>query len=308
MNYAKNVTELIGNTPLVQLQESSNRSGATVLGKCEFMNPTHSVKDRIGTNMIKTALEEGLINDDTTVFEPTSGNTGIALASICAGLGIKLVLTMPSSMSIERRKLLKALGAELVLTEPEKGMKGAVDKANELAEQTDNSFVPQQFNNGANPDIHRKTTAKEILADTDGKIDILVAAIGTGGTITGTGEVLKEHNPDIQVIAVEPEASPVLSGGKPGPHRIQGIGAGFVPGVLNTVVYDEVVQVSNEDAIATSRKLASEEGLLVGISAGANAYIAEQIASRPENKGKVIVTILCDTGERYLSSGLYDDE
>ncbi len=308
MNYAKNVTELIGNTPLVQLQESSKRSGATVLGKCEFMNPTHSVKDRIGTNMIKTALEEGLINEGTTVFEPTSGNTGIALASICAGLGIKLVLTMPSSMSIERRKLLKALGAELVLTEPEKGMKGAVDKANELAEQTENSFVPQQFNNAANPDIHRKTTAKEILADTDGKIDILVAAIGTGGTITGTGEVLKAHNKDIQVIAVEPEASPVLSGGKPGPHRIQGIGAGFVPGVLNTGTYDEVVQVSNEDAIATSRKLASEEGLLVGISAGANVFIAEQIAARPENKGKVIVTILCDTGERYLSSGLYDDE
>lgn len=308
MNYAKNVTELIGNTPLVQLQESSKRTGATVLGKCEFMNPTHSVKDRIGTNMIKTALEEGLITDETTVFEPTSGNTGIALASVCAGLGIKLVLTMPSSMSIERRKLLKALGAELVLTEPEKGMKGAVDKANELAEQTPNSFVPQQFNNGANPEIHRKTTAQEILNDTDGKIDILVAAIGTGGTITGTGEVLKAHNPDIQVIAVEPEASPVLSGGKPGPHRIQGIGAGFVPGVLNTGTYDEVVQVSNEDAIATSRKLANEEGLLVGISAGANAHIAEQIAARPENKGKVIVTILCDTGERYLSSGLYDDE
>lgn len=308
MNYAKNVTELIGNTPLVQLQESSKRSGAIILGKCEFMNPTHSVKDRIGTNMIKTALAEGLIKEGTTVFEPTSGNTGIALASVCAGLGIKLVLTMPSSMSIERRKLLKALGAELVLTEPEKGMKGAVDKANELAAETENSFVPQQFNNAANPDIHRKTTAKEILADTDGKVDILVSAIGTGGSITGIGEVLKAHNPDIQVIAVEPEASPVLSGGKPGPHRIQGIGAGFIPGVLNTVVYDEVVQVSNEDAIATSRKLATEEGLLVGVSAGANSFIAEQIASRPENKGKVIVTILCDTGERYLSSGLYDDE
>lgn len=308
MNYAKNVTELIGNTPLVQLQESSNRSGTTILGKCEFMNPTHSVKDRIGTNMIKTALEEGLIKDDTTVFEPTSGNTGIALASICAGLGIKLVLTMPSSMSIERRKLLKALGADLVLTEPAKGMKGAVDKANELAEETPNSFVPQQFNNAANPEIHRQTTAKEILADTDGKIDILVAAIGTGGTITGVGEVLKAHNPDIQIIAIEPEASPILSGGKPGPHKIQGIGAGFVPGVLNTGTYDEVVQVSNEDAIATSRKLASEEGLLVGISAGANVYIAEKVAARPENKGKVIVTILCDTGERYLSSGLYDDE
>jgi len=308
MKFAENVTELIGNTPLVKLQKASQRTEATVLGKCEFMNPTHSVKDRIGTNMIKSALEQGLINESTTVFEPTSGNTGIALASVCAGLGIKLVLTMPSSMSIERRKLLKALGAELVLTEPEKGMKGAVDKAAELAEATPNSFVPQQFANGANPDIHRKTTAQEILADTDGKIDILVAAIGTGGTITGTGEVLKQHNPDIQVIAVEPEASPVLSGGKPGPHRIQGIGAGFVPDVLNTTVYDEVIQVSNEDAIATSRKLATEEGLLVGISAGANAFIAEQIASKPENKGKVIVTILCDTGERYLSAGLYDDE
>jgi cysteine synthase A len=308
MKFAQNVTELIGNTPLVKLQKASEKAGATVLGKCEFMNPTHSVKDRIGTNMIKTALEQGLINENTTVIEPTSGNTGIALASVCAGLGIKLILTMPSSMSIERRKLLKALGAELVLTEPEKGMKGAVDKANELSENTPNSFVPQQFANGANPDIHRKTTAQEILADTDGKIDILVAAIGTGGTITGTGEILKQHNPNIQVIAVEPEASPVLSGGKPGPHRIQGIGAGFVPDVLNTTVYDEVVKVSNEDAIATSRKLATDEGLLVGISAGANVFIAEQVASRPENKGKVIVTILCDTGERYLSAGLYDDE
>ena len=308
MNYAKNVTELIGNTPLVRLQAASQETGATILGKCEFMNPTHSVKDRIGTNMIKAALEQNLINENTTVIEPTSGNTGIALASVCAGLGIKLILTMPSSMSIERRKLLKALGAELVLTEPEKGMKGAVEKANELAEKTENSFVPQQFANGANPDIHRKTTAKEILDDTDGKVDILVAAIGTGGSITGIGEVLKEHNPDIQVIAVEPEASPVLSGGKPGPHRIQGIGAGFVPDVLNTTVYDEVVQVSNEDAIAASRNLASSEGLLVGISAGANAFIAEQVAARPENKGKTIVTILCDTGERYLSVGLYDDE
>ncbi len=308
MKFAQNVTELIGNTPLVKLQKASEKAGATVLGKCEFMNPTHSVKDRIGTNMIKTALEQGLINENTTVIEPTSGNTGIALASVCAGLGIKLILTMPSSMSIERRKLLKALGAELVLTEPEKGMKGAVDKANELSENTPNSFVPQQFANGANPDIHRRTTAQEILADTDGKVDIFVAAIGTGGTITGTGEILKQHNPNIQVIAVEPEASPVLSGGKPGPHRIQGIGAGFVPDVLNTTVYDEVVKVSNEDAIATSRKLATDEGLLVGISAGANVFIAEQVASRPENKGKVIVTILCDTGERYLSAGLYDDE
>jgi cysteine synthase len=306
MKYANNITELIGNTPLVKLQGASNASGATVLGKCEFMNPSHSVKDRIGTNMINTALKAGLITKDTTVIEPTSGNTGIALASVCAALGIKLVLTMPSSMSIERRRLLKALGADLVLTAPEKGMKGAIEKAVELQENTPNSFIPQQFANAANPEIHRLTTAKEILADTDGKIDIFVAAIGTGGTITGTGEVLKAHNPNIQIIAVEPEASPVLSGGKPGPHKIQGIGAGFVPDVLNTKIYDEVLQVSNDDAIATSRKIAQSEGLLVGISAGANIYAASLVAARPENKGKTIVTILCDTGERYLSSGLYD--
>jgi len=306
MKYAQNVTELIGNTPLVKLRESSIND-TTVLGKCEFMNPTHSVKDRIGNNMIKVALEQGLITKETTIIEPTSGNTGIALAAVCAGLGLKLVLTMPSSMSLERRKLLSALGADLVLTEPPKGMKGAVDKAVELAAETPNSFVPQQFANEANPQIHRETTAKEILADTDGKIDILIAAIGTGGSITGIGEVLKAHNKDIQVIAVEPEASPVLSGGNPGPHKIQGIGAGFVPDVLNTTVYDEVIQVSNEDAIATARALAKEEGILVGISSGANTFIAKQVASRPENKGKTIVTVLCDTGERYLSAGLYDD-
>ena len=306
MKYANNITELIGNTPLVKLQAASNASGATVLGKCEFMNPSHSVKDRIGTNMINTAIKAGLINKDTTVIEPTSGNTGIALASVCAALGIKLVLTMPASMSIERRRLLKALGADLVLTAPEKGMKGAIEKAVELQEETPNSFIPQQFANAANPEIHRLTTAKEILADTDGKIDIFVAAIGTGGTITGTGEVLKAHNPNIQIIAVEPEASPVLSGGKPGPHKIQGIGAGFVPDILNTTIYDEIIQVSNDDAIASSRLLAQTEGLLVGISAGANAHVAALVAARPENKGKTIVTILCDTGERYLSSGLYD--
>jgi len=306
MNYAENLTQLIGNTPLVKLQGASEASQATVLGKCEFMNPSHSVKDRIGTNMINSAIEQGLIKEGTTVIEPTSGNTGIALASVCAALGIKLVLTMPSSMSIERRRLLKALGADLVLTEPAKGMKGAIDKAVELGEVTENSFIPQQFNNAANPEIHRKTTAQEILKDTDGKIDIFIAAIGTGGTITGVGEILKAHNPDIQVIAVEPEASPVLSGGKPGPHKIQGIGAGFVPTVLNTDIYDEVIQVSNEASIESSRKLAKEEGLLVGISAGANAHIASIVAQRPENKGKTIVTILCDTGERYLSSGLYD--
>lgn len=306
MKYANNITELIGNTPLVKLQGASNASGATVLGKCEFMNPSHSVKDRIGTNMINAALKAGLINKDTTVIEPTSGNTGIALASVCAALGIKLILTMPSSMSIERRRLLKALGAELVLTAPEKGMKGAIEKADELHAQTPNSFIPQQFANSANPEIHRLTTAKEILADTDGKVDIFIAAVGTGGTITGTSEVLKAHNPNIQIIAVEPEASPVLSGGKPGPHKIQGIGAGFVPAVLNTGIYDEVIQVSNDDAIESSRKLALTEGLLVGISAGANAHVAALVAARPENKGKTIVTILCDTGERYLSSGLYN--
>ena len=306
MKYANNITELIGNTPLVKLQKASEASGATVLGKCEFMNPSHSVKDRIGTNMINAALKAGLITKDTTVIEPTSGNTGIALASVCAALGIKLVLTMPASMSIERRRLLKALGADLVLTPPEKGMKGAVDKAVELQEATANSFVPQQFANAANPEIHRLTTAQEILKDTDGKIDIFIAAIGTGGTITGIGEVLKAHNPDIKIVAVEPEASPVLSGGKPGPHKIQGIGAGFVPDVLNTKIYDEVIQVSNDDAIESSRKLAQTEGLLVGISAGANVHAAALVAARPENKGKTIVTILCDTGERYLSSGLYN--
>ncbi|MCG3709557.1 cysteine synthase A, partial [Aliarcobacter butzleri] len=283
-------------------------SGATVLGKCEFLNPTHSVKDRIGTNMINTALKEGLINKDTIVIEPTSGNTGIALASVCAALGIKLILTMPASMSIERRRLLQALGAKLVLTPPEKGMKGAIEKANELKEETPNSFIPQQFANKANPEIHRLTTAQEILKDTDGKIDIFIAAVGTGGTLTGTGEVLKAHNPNIKIIAVEPEASPVLSGGNPGPHKIQGIGAGFVPDILNTKIYDEIIQVSNDAAIETSRQLAQNEGLLVGISAGANAYVASQVAKRPENKGKTIVTILCDTGERYLSSGLYNYE
>jgi cysteine synthase A len=308
MNYAENLTGLIGNTPLVKLQKTSEETGALVLGKCEFMNPTHSVKDRIGTNMINTALEQGLINKETTVIEPTSGNTGIALASVCAALGIKLVLTMPESMSIERRRLLKALGAQLVLTEAAKGMKGAVDRAAELAEETPNSFIPQQFANPANPAIHRETTAAEILKDTDGKVDILVAAIGTGGTITGVGEVLKENNPNVQIIAVEPEDSPILSGGKPGPHKIQGIGAGFVPDVLNTEVYDEIIKITNDDAFEHSRNLAKTEGLLVGISAGANALAAQRVASRPENKGKTIVTILCDTGERYLSTVLYPND
>ncbi len=305
MAYANDITELIGNTPLVKLKKASV-NGATVLGKCEFLNPTHSVKDRIGFNMINEALKSGLINKDTTVIEPTSGNTGIALASICAALGIKLILTMPSSMSIERRKLLHALGAKLVLTEPEKGMKGAVEKSDELNKIIDNSFVLQQFKNAANPAIHKITTAQEILKDTEGKVDILVAAIGTGGSITGIGEVLKQHNPNIKIIAVEPKSSPVLSGGAPGAHKIQGIGAGFIPDILNTNIYDEIVQVTNENAIETSRALAKEEGLLVGISAGANAYVASLVASRPENKDKTIVTILCDTGERYLSTVLYE--
>jgi len=304
--YANNVTELIGNTPLVKLNVASIQSDALVLGKCEFLNPSHSVKDRIGFNMIKTALDKGLIDKKSIIIEPTSGNTGIGLATVCASLGLKLILTMPSSMSIERRKLLAALGAELVLTEPALGMRGAVNKADELGAQTPNSFVPQQFSNEANPAIHYQTTAEEIWKDTNGKVDIFIAAVGTGGTVTGVGKRLKELNPNVQIIAVEPDASPVLSGGKAGPHKIQGIGAGFVPSVLDTHIYDEVIQVSYDDAIASSRNLAKKEGLLVGISAGANVHVATSVASRPENKGKTIVTILCDTGERYLSAGLYE--
>ena len=306
MKYAQNVTGLIGNTPLVKLNKASDETNSTILGKCEFLNPTHSVKDRIGYNMIKDALEKKLITKDSIIIEPTSGNTGIGLAAVCASYGLKLILTMPSSMSMERRKLLSALGAKLVLTEPQFGMKGAVEKAKELSAETPNSFVPQQFDNEANPAIHVTTTAEEIWADTDGKIDVFVAAVGTGGTIMGVGSALKKKNPNIKIIAVEPDLSPVLSGGKPGPHKIQGIGAGFVPGVLDTDVFDEVLQVSHEDAVATSRALANKEGLLVGISSGANVYASKLIASRPEFKGKNIVTILCDTGERYLSSGLYE--
>lgn len=305
MNFADNVTELIGNTPLVKLTSASKN--ALVLGKCEFMNPTHSVKDRIGNSMIRDALQKGLINENTTVIEPTSGNTGIALASVCAALGIKLILTMPSSMSLERRQILNALGAELVLTEAAKGMRGAVEKAEELGKEIENSFIPQQFANEANPDIHRRTTALEILKDTDGKVDIFIAAIGTGGSITGIGEVLKKHNPKIKIIAIEPVDSPVLSGGRPGSHKIQGIGAGFVPQALNIDIYDEIIKVTNEEAVAAARELAKKEGLLVGISSGANVFVSTQVANREENRGKTIVTILCDTGERYLSTGLYDD-
>ncbi|MEN8146195.1 MAG: cysteine synthase A [Campylobacterota bacterium] len=307
MNIANNITELIGNTPLVKLNFPSLKSGATILGKCEFMNPTSSVKDRIGFNMIKNALDKGLINKETRIIEPTSGNTGIALASICAALGLKLTLTMPESMSMERRNLLKALGAELVLTPAVAGMKGAIDKADELKESLSDAIVLQQFQNPANPEIHRLTTAKEILRDTDKNVDIFIAAVGTGGTLTGTGTVLKEEIPEIQIVAVEPEESAVLSGGKPGAHKIQGIGAGFVPGILDVELYGEVVKVSNNDAIETAKMLAKHEGLLVGISAGANVYAAMQVAARPENQGKTIVTILCDTGERYLSTALFSE-
>ena len=305
MNIAKDVTQLVGNTPLVRINTLSNQTGAEILGKCEFMNPTSSVKDRIALAMIEAALKDGKIKEDTMVVEPTSGNTGIALAMVCAAKGIKLTLTMPESMSLERRQLLSALGATLDLTPAALGMKGAIDRAAELDESIPNSFMPQQFNNPANPEAHRQTTALEILKDTDGKVDIIVAAVGTGGSITGISEVLKKNNPNIHVVAVEPENSPVLAGGGPGPHKIQGIGAGFVPTVLNTDIFDEVIAVTDTDAFATSKELAKTEGLLVGISAGANVFIAKQIAARPENKGKTIVTILCDTGERYLSTSLY---
>jgi len=307
MNIANNITELIGNTPLVKLNYPSHESGANILGKCEFMNPTSSVKDRIGFNMIKDALDKGLIKGETRIIEPTSGNTGIALASICAALGLNLTLTMPESMSMERRNLLKALGAELVLTPAAAGMKGAIDKAEELKESLDDAIILQQFNNPSNPEVHRLTTAKEILRDTDKNVDIFVAAVGTGGTLTGTGTVLKEEIPAIQIVAVEPEDSAILSGGKPGPHKIQGIGAGFIPGILDTEIYGEVIKVSNDNAINTAKELARHEGLLVGISAGANVYAAMQVAARPENQGKTIVTILCDTGERYLSTTLFSE-
>jgi cysteine synthase A len=306
MKIAANITELIGNTPLVRLSTPSSSTGAIILGKCEFMNPTSSVKDRIGISMITSAMAEGKINKDTIIIEPTSGNTGIALASICAALGLKLTLTMPESMSIERRNLLQALGASLVLTPASQGMKGAIDEANKLVTTIPNAIVLQQFSNPANPQTHRETTGPEILRDTDGKIDIFVAAVGTGGTITGAGEALRSAIPHLQIIAVEPKDSPVLSGGNAGPHKIQGIGAGFVPNVLNTSLYNEVITVTNEDAIATAKELAKTEGILVGISAGANVYAAMQVAKRPENQGKTIVTILCDTAERYLSTALFE--
>ncbi|MFT5662414.1 MAG: cysteine synthase A [Sulfurimonas sp.] len=305
---AKNITELVGNTPLVRLNTPSELTGATILGKCEFMNPTSSVKDRIGFNMIRRAMESGEVTENTTIIEPTSGNTGIALAANCAAQGLKLILTMPDSMSIERRNLLKALGAELVLTPAAKGMSGAISKAEELQALTHDSVILQQFENPSNPEIHTLTTAVEILEDTQSELDAFVAAVGTGGTITGTSQVLKEHIANIAIIAVEPTDSAVLSGESGGPHKIQGIGAGFVPGILNTEVYSEVIKVSNEDAFETARMLAKKEGLLVGISAGANVWATMQVAARPEFQGKTLVTILCDTGERYLSTTLFAEE
>ncbi len=302
----EDITSAVGYTPLVKI----NRIGspdATILGKCESFNPTHSVKDRIAVAMIDAAEEKGSIKPDTVIVEPTSGNTGIGLAFVCAARGYKLILCMPESMSLERRKILAIFGAKVVLTAAEKGMSGAVAKAEEIMNENPNSFMPQQFKNPANPKIHRETTAEEIWNDTDGNIEILVAGVGTGGTITGCGEFFKKQNSKIQVIAVEPENSPVLSGGKPGPHKIQGIGAGFVPDILDREVIDEVIQVSNEDALQTARQLARLEGILSGISGGGNVFAAAQVSQRPENKGKTIVTFVCDTGERYISTEMYDN-
>lgn len=305
----KSLTELVGKTPLLELAnyEKKHDLGAAVLAKLEYYNPAGSVKDRIAKAMIDDAEASGKLNKNSVIIEPTSGNTGIGLASIAAARGYRLILTMPETMSIERRNLLKAYGAELVLTEGAKGMKGAIARANELAEEIENSFIPGQFDNPANPAVHKATTGPEIWEDTDGKVDILVAGIGTGGTITGTGEFLKSKNPEIKVVAVEPDASPVLSEGISGPHKIQGIGAGFVPQVLNTKIYDEIIRVKNEDAFATGRELSKAEGLLVGISSGAALWAATELAKRPENKGKTIAVILPDTGERYLSTPLFSD-
>jgi cysteine synthase len=305
MKIANDITELIGGTPLVRLRRLSERSGATLAGKLESFNPGGSVKDRIGLSMLVAAEQQGLAKPgETTVVEPTSGNTGIALAMVAAARGYKVLLTMPETMSVERRNLLRAYGAELVLTPGAEGMKGAIARATELTRQIPGAFMPQQFENPANPEVHRRTTAKEVWDDTEGKVDVFVAGVGTGGTVTGVGEVLKQRKPDVHIVAVEPVESPVLSGGQPGPHKIQGIGAGFVPTVLNTAAYDEVVQVSNHDSFVAARELAAE-GILVGISAGANAHAALVVASRPENQGKLVVVVLPDTGERYLSTPLF---
>jgi len=301
----EDITAAVGYTPLVRINKLGSGK-ATILAKMESKNPCGSVKDRIALSMIRAAEKQGLIKKETVIIEPTSGNTGIGLAFICAARGYRLILTMPESMSIERRKLLKMFGAEIVLTPAERGMPGAVEKAEQLVSENPNAFIPQQFNNPANPKIHRETTAKEIWIDSDGKVDILVAGVGTGGTITGCGEFLKEKNKDLKVIAVEPEDSPVLSGGKPGPHKIQGIGAGFVPQVLNTDLIDEIIKVSNQDAMEMARQLATKEGILAGISAGANVWAAVHVSNREDSVGKTIVTIICDTGERYISTELYD--
>jgi len=302
------ITKTIGHTPLVRLNRITAGRGATVLAKLESFNPLSSVKDRIGASMIEAAERDGLIKEDTIILEPTSGNTGISLAFVCAARGYRLVLTMPQTMSLERRSLLKALGAELVLTPGAEGMPGAVRKADQMAAQDERYFIPQQFQNPANPDIHRRTTAEEIWHDTDGQVDILVAGVGTGGTITGVAQAIKPLKREFRAIAVEPVASPVLSGGKPGPHRIQGIGAGFIPQVLDLGLVDEIVQVTNEDAADTARRLAREEGILAGISSGAAAFAALQVAARPAARGKLIVVVLPDTGERYLSTELFESQ
>ncbi|MGI6091629.1 MAG: cysteine synthase A [Veillonellaceae bacterium] len=306
---AKNLTELIGNTPLLELSNygQNKELEAKIIAKLEYFNPLGSVKDRVGYAMIQNAEERGLINKDTLIVEPTSGNTGVGLAFVAAARGYRLILTMPDTMSVERRNLLKALGAELVLTPGAEGMKGAIKRAEELVAQNPNSFMPQQFENPANPAMHKKTTAEEIWRDTDGQVDIFVAGVGTGGTITGVGEVLKARKPEVKIIAVEPFDSPVISGGKPGPHKIQGIGAGFVPSVLNTAIIDSIAKVQNEEAFAAAKEVAKYEGLLIGISSGAALHTATELAKRPENKGKNIVVLLPDTGERYLSTALFQD-
>lgn len=309
MRVYRKITDLIGGTPLLELTnyEKANELNAKIYAKLEYFNPAGSVKDRIAKAMLDDAEEKGLLKPGAVIIEPTSGNTGIGLASVAASRGYKVILTMPETMSVERRNLLKAYGAELVLTEGAKGMPGAIAKAKELAEQAPNSYIPSQFTNPANPAVHLKTTGPEIWADTDGKVDIFVAGVGTGGTLSGVGAYLKSQNPNVKVVAVEPATSPVLSGGKAGPHKIQGIGAGFVPDTLNTDIYDEILPVQNEDAFATGRALARSEGVLVGISSGAAVFAAAQLAKRPENAGKVIVALLPDTGERYLSTPMFAD-
>ncbi len=309
MKTYKSVLDLVGGTPLVELTnyEKDNKLEATILGKVEYFNPAGSVKDRIAKAMIDDAEQKGLLKEGSVIIEPTSGNTGIGLAAVAAARGYKIILTMPETMSIERRNLLKAYGAQLVLTDGSKGMKGAIAKANELAEETPNSFIPSQFTNAANPATHKAATGPEIWEDTEGKVDIFVAGVGTGGTVTGVGEYLKSQNPNVKIVAVEPASSPVLSKGTPGPHKIQGIGAGFVPDTLNTDVYDEIITVENETAFATGKTLARKEGLLVGISSGAAVAAATELAKRPENKGKIIVALLPDTGERYLSTPMFAD-